>query len=186
MPKAAHPGNPGTLWGGAVRLFCLAMPATDLPIYRDVVRPEWIDYNGHMNVAYYLLVFDRAVDVLFEALDLGASYMKRANSSCFALETHLTYRRELRLAEPIEVRSMLVEYDRKRLRHFHSMHNGESGTLAATCESLSIHVDMASRKSAAWGEAALARLQAMAARHSVLARPAELGRAISLSAPAAS
>ena len=66
-----------------------------LQIYRDKVRPEWIDHNGHMNVAYYVLGFDYATDAFFDYLGLGQSYLQRANGSTFAVEMNVSYVREV-------------------------------------------------------------------------------------------
>src|SRR5580658_4398234 len=76
--------------------------------YCTEVIPEWVDYNGHMNVAYYVLAFDRGTDVLFDVLGIGADYVRTANHSMFALEGHIAYEREVRLGEPLAVRSTIL------------------------------------------------------------------------------
>ena len=83
--------------------------------HRETVRPEWIDYNGHMNVAYYVLAFDHATDVLFDALGLGESYREATDHSTFSLQIQVTYLRELQLDAPLRVTTQLVDHDAKRL-----------------------------------------------------------------------
>ena len=75
------------------------MPAQPLDIYRAPVEAAWIDYNGHMNVAYYVLMFDRATDALLDRLGLGAAYRRRTDHSLFVLESHVTYEREVKAGD---------------------------------------------------------------------------------------
>lgn len=148
--------------------------------YRTTVIPDWVDYNGHMNVAYYVLAFDQGVDKLFDALGVGGAYLARTGHSIFALQAHLAYERELRLGERLSVRSMVLAVDRKRMHLFHEMFHAGAGWRAATMESMAIHVDMAARKSAPFPPDILAGLEAAAARHAGLARPSGIGRQIAL------
>ena len=69
--------------------------------YRDIVRPEWIESNGHMNLAYYVVVFDLATDALYKALDIGDAYREASGNSCFTAETHTLYEREVRLGDKL-------------------------------------------------------------------------------------
>lgn len=73
--------------------------APPLVIHRETVRPDWIDYNGHMNVAFYVMAFDHATDGLFDVLGIGAAYCQRENRSVFAVEQHIAYKRELKRAK---------------------------------------------------------------------------------------
>ena len=82
------------------------MTSEDQLPYQETVRPEWIDYNGHMNVAYYLLVFDHASDALIDQLDLGIDYRNRENCSMFAVETHITYEREVLEGDGLAVNAL--------------------------------------------------------------------------------
>jgi acyl-CoA thioester hydrolase len=160
------------------------MPATAIPapldLHRETVRPEWIDYNGHMNVAYYVLAFDHATDTFFDYLGLDADYRSRTNASLFALEAHIVYKAELKEGEPLRVTTQLLECDDKRLHFFHSMYHGQTGVFSAGLETLGLHVDLASRKSAPFPPAALQRIRDVAAAHSKLPRPADAGRVITL------
>jgi len=149
-----------------------------LDLHRETVLPEWVDYNGHMNLAYYLLAFDHASDRVFDFLDLGIPYIKRTNCSLFALETHLTYEHELKVGESLRCTSQLIAYDAKRVQIFHMMYHATEGYLAATNEILSIHVDLGARRSHPFPPEAAERLAALMAEHGKLPRPAQVGRAI--------
>jgi acyl-CoA thioester hydrolase len=118
-----------------------------MELLRGSVEPSWIDYNGHMNVAYYHQAFDRATDVLLRRIGLGEEYVEREMRSMFALEDRLVYLKELRVGEPFYVTVQLLDFDEKRLHYFLRMVHAERKFLAATCEHLSIFVDMNVRKS---------------------------------------
>ena len=107
------------------------------------VERAWIDYNGHMNMAYYNLVFDQALDQVFDELGIGAAYVRDGGGSCFTVEIHVTYVQELKLDDPLRVTFQLLDWDEKRLHFFGEMHHAEYGYLAATSEQMSLHVDMA-------------------------------------------
>ena len=79
--------------------------------HEETVRPEWIDYNGHMNFAYYVLVFDHATDVLFDALGIGSDYCRERTNSNFVLETHTLYEREVGGGDRLRVRCRLLDAD---------------------------------------------------------------------------
>jgi len=148
--------------------------------WREDVREEWIDYNGHMNVAYYVLAFDHATDWFTDALGLDAAYRDRANASFFVVDMNVTYKRELHCGAPLVFATQLLEFDSKRIRFFHSMHHAGEGFLAATNEILTVHVDMAARRSAPMPDAVLAALQDVAARQAHLPPPDGAGRAMGL------
>ncbi len=156
-----------------------AIPAP-FDAHRETVRPEWIDYNDHMNVAFYVLVFDHGTDAFFEWLGMGETYRQRTNCSSMALETHITYQGEVRLGDPLRVTTQLVGFDVKRIHFFHRMYHAEKGYLAATYECLSIHVDLGQRRSAPFPADLQRRLSDVAAAHACLPRPAELGRSVGL------
>jgi acyl-CoA thioester hydrolase len=148
--------------------------------HRDTVRPEWIDYNGHMNVAYYVLVFDRATDVWFEHLGLGEEYRARSGCSIFALELHVVYLAELKLDDPLRVTTQLLDCDEKRLHFFHRMYHAQRGTPSAALEIMVMNVDLATRKARAFRPEVLTRIEAVAAAHAALPRPPEAGRVIGI------
>lgn len=146
--------------------------------YRGVVLPAWIDHNGHMNVAYYLLAFDQATDLFFDHLGLDAAHREATGGTTFAGDIHLTYQRELREGDPLRVTAQLLGYDDKRLRFFQRMHHAEEGFLAATMECLTLYVDLARRRVAPFPAEVRARLAAVQAAHRGLPLPPEAGRVI--------
>ena len=154
--------------------------AAPLALHRESVDPAWIDYNGHMNLAYYVLAFDHATDAFFDYVGLGETYLKANNCSTFTLEAHVTYDRELMAGDPMRFATQLLDHDAKRLHYMHMMYHAEHGYLASTNELISLHVDMTARRSAPMPPAVLARLNAVAAAHSALPRPEQAGRRISL------
>src|SRR6187399_3153951 len=112
------------------------------------VEPQWIDYNGHLNMAYYNVLFDRAVDEVYELIGIGADYLKRANHSTFTAEVHLRYLRELHANDPVRVTFQLLDFDSKRLHFFKQLFHATEGWVSATSESLSLHIDMQTKKTA--------------------------------------
>ena len=148
--------------------------------YRTVVPPEWIDYNGHMNVAYYLLAFDQASDVFFEDLGLGETHRRATGGSTFAVEHHIRYLRELKQGDPIRITGQLLSHDEKRFRFFMFMYHGEEGYPAATLEALGVYVDLETRRVAAMPASLHARLAEVCAAHRSLPFPKDAGRAIAV------
>jgi acyl-CoA thioester hydrolase len=148
--------------------------------HAEPVRPEWIDYNGHMNVAYYVLAFDNATDTFFEAMDFGEAWRRRSGRSFFAVEGHIRYLGELKPGETLTVETVLLAADAKRIHYFHTMRNAATGAIAATVEFLSLHVDMAGRRSVAFSPDDRARIDGFVRAHAGLARPEAAGRRVSM------
>ena len=101
---------------------------------RVVVKPEWVDYNGHMNVAYYPVAFDNAFDEVYDFLGVGNEGIKRTGISTFVAETHFTYQQELRTGQRLRITTQLLDFDAKRLQVFQAMYHAGEGFLAATGE----------------------------------------------------
>jgi len=150
-----------------------------LPVmHRERVRSDWIDYNGHMNVAYFVLAFDFAVDVMWARLGIDDAYREATGCSTFAVESHVTYQREMKLDDEMLFTVQLLGYDDKRIHHFYRMYHAREGYLAATCEWLNLHVDLSVRRVAPMPAAVVARLGEMLAVSRAQGWPAEAGRAI--------
>jgi len=147
------------------------------------VKPEWIDYNGHMNVGYYHVAFDDASTPFFHWLGLSPEYRSRHQVSTFALETHLNFLREVKLGEPLRFAARLLSHDAKRIHFFIEMFHADQGFLAATYESLSMHVDLRTRRTAPMAEALQQRMRAVMAEHAKLARPWQVGHVIGAPVP---
>jgi acyl-CoA thioester hydrolase len=150
-------------------------------LHREVIRPDWIDYNGHMNVAYYVLIFDHATDAVLDRLMLGEAYRRESGCSMFVAEAHVTYDQELRSGAAVDIESRILGFDGKRLIVFHEMHCIEVGGLAATNEVLCLHVDLAARRTVALPDNVARRIAAAAAAHARLGVPSRSGRSIGLS-----
>ena len=149
--------------------------------YRDVVRPEWIDYNGHLNVGYYALVFDYSTDAFLDVLGLDAPGRERMDVTTFTLESHFTYQREVMEAEKLRFTTQLLGFDQKRIHYFHTMIRESDGEISATNELVSLHVSNKTRRTAPFHPEVRDRLQEFMESHSALTRPPEVGRVISLS-----
>ena len=122
------------------------------PFVSSVMRVEqqWIDYNGHLNMAYYNVLFDRAVDEAFELLGCGLDYVRNRKHSCFTAEVHVRYLKELHAGDPVRVTFQLLDYDAKRMHYFEQLFHAEEGYVSATSENMSLHVDMTAGKTAAF------------------------------------
>ncbi len=152
--------------------------AAPLDLTREVVRPEWIDYNSHMNVAYYLVVFDHATDDFLDYIGLDRSYRERRGATTFAVECHVTYQREITEGEPLRTTTQLLGFDEKRIHLFQMMSHADQDILVATCEWLSLHVDANKRHVAPMAPEILARLTEIDKAHQGLPRPQEVGQVI--------
>ncbi|HSS64018.1 MAG TPA: thioesterase family protein, partial [Gammaproteobacteria bacterium] len=93
-----------------------------LVLHQGKIQRDWIDYNGHMNVAYYVLVFDNATDALLDFLGMDEDYRKQTGFTTYVLETHVTYDRELKENDPVRVETQLLDFDAKRLHYFSRMY----------------------------------------------------------------
>lgn len=113
------------------------------------IEPQWIDYNGHLNMAYYNVMFDRAIDQLWLELGIGPAYMKERGCSTFTAECHVRYLREIRFRDPVQIFVWLLEADDKRLHTFEEMRHASEGWLSATSENMSLHMDMKGHEGAA-------------------------------------
>jgi acyl-CoA thioester hydrolase len=154
-------------------------------LYATTVPPEWIDYNGHMNVAYYMVAFDRATDGLLDRLGLGIDYRRATNCTIYVLEAHVLYERELREGDTLAVTTQLLGADGKRLHVFHSMWNDATGERAATNELLCLHVDLLGSetggpRAAGFASEEQARIDTLLTEHRPLGLPPEAGRRIAL------
>src|SRR5690606_28142322 len=151
-----------------------------LELKRLKVEPGWIDCNGHMNVAYYLIAFDRAYDVFMERIGVDQSFRDRTGGTLFAVEAHISYRAELKVDAPLVLSLQLVGYDRKRLHTFMTMHHAEEGFLAATVEWMSLFVNLETRRVTAMPDEIFSKVDAIGQAHAALPRPDLVGRSISM------
>ena len=144
------------------------------------VEKDWIDYNGHLNMAYYNVLLDRAVDEAFEQLGIGLSYLKRTNHSTFTAEVHVRYVREIHVDAPVRVSFQLLDFDDKRIHLFEELRHAEEGWLSATSENMTLHVDMGAKKVAPFSPETMQALAAMKDAHAALPFPDAAGRRIAM------
>lgn len=143
------------------------------------VEPGWIDYNGHLNMAYYNVIFDRGGDEAAELLGLGANYARERKLTTYTAEVHVCYVRELHLGDCVTVSFHLLDHDEKRLRAYQEIRHTD-GWLAATSETLTLHVDMNGPKVAPFPADILAKVEAMRAAHAGLPMPERAGKSIGI------
>jgi carnitine 3-dehydrogenase len=150
-----------------------AAPA--LRVVETEVRPEWVDYNGHMTDSRYLQVFGDATDALLRYAGVDDAY-RRSGRALYTVETHVTHQSEARALEPLYVESRVLEVDDKRVRLFHALHRRRDEALVATAEQLYLHVDSTAGKAAPMAEPVRARLAALQSAQARLPLPPEAGR----------
>jgi acyl-CoA thioester hydrolase len=155
----------------------MSRPVTEI---EAVVRPEWIDSNGHLNLAYYVVVFDLATDAMYAELDIGDAYRERTGNSCFTAETHTLYEREVHLGERLTVRSWLLGADTKRLHYFHEMFHAETGERSAAQELMALHIDMGIRRVSPFPADRYQALQRAVTEYAPAELPRGAGRRIAL------
>ena len=153
---------------------------TPFSAHAETVRPEWIDYNGHMNVAYYVLVFDHATDVLFDALGLGLAYRQANDHTLFMVESHILYSREVAAGDRLRIESRVLGVDGKRLHFGHEMFHAVGGWRAATIELMAVHVDLATRRTAPFLPDRRQAIEQAAAAHASLPTADWVGRHVAL------
>ncbi len=151
-------------------------------IHRAVVVPEWIDYNGHFNAGYYVVVFDDALTGWLDHCGLGRERKAALGVTTFTVESHTTYLRELSAGDPLEITGQLLRSTDKKIHSFLRMHHAEDDTLRATNEVMTLHIDLATRRPVAMHRDALDRLSTVSEEQKSLEWPAQAGRVISVEA----
>lgn len=145
-----------------------------------IVEPQWIDGNGHLNMAYYNLLFDEALDAVFTGLGVGWEYTQKGTGSFFTAEIHVTYVQELKEGDPVRITYQLLDWDEKRMHLFAHMYHGTEGYLAATSEQMCIHVSLETRKTGPMPPDAQARLKSTYETHQTLPKPDQVGSTIGI------
>jgi acyl-CoA thioester hydrolase len=148
--------------------------------HSETVDPATCDYNGHMNVGYYLLAFENAARAFFRYVGLSQAYRERTNHALFASETHLTFEREVRAGERLRFSTQLLGATAKAIDVMHFMHHDEGGQLAASNEVMYLHIELDSRRIVPFPDEARAHLRRIEAAHARLPHPPQAGRRIEL------
>jgi acyl-CoA thioester hydrolase len=147
-------------------------------LHKATVTKDMVDYNGHLNVAYYVQVFDGSTDAFMDVIGLTAERRQRGGNTLFTVEGHITYQKEVHLGDELTCDVRLLGFDEKRLRFISTMLKEPEGFVAATMEWLHIHVDLPTRKVVPMPDDVLEELTVIMAQHEQLEWPAEAGRAI--------
>jgi acyl-CoA thioester hydrolase len=144
------------------------------------VEPAWIDYNGHLNMAYYNVLFDRAHDEALLLIGLGPDYLASRACSTFSAEAHVRYLREIGEGDRMRVTMRLLAADTKRMHWWQELWKEDGAVLSATCEVMSLHMDMKIRKVAPLPAEIAQVLAAWVRASDTLPRPEGLGRVIGI------
>lgn len=151
-----------------------------LTTWRGTVLPLWVDYNGHLNDGYYMVVFSQATDAVMTLIGLDAAGRAATGHSIFTLESHINYLLEVKQDKAIEVRTQILGSDAKRLQIYQTLYLAGTDTLLAASEQMLLNVDMAGPRAAAFAPAVMAKVQALTQAHRALLRPKYAGRTIAL------
>jgi len=159
----------------------MSNPVTSLlTTWRGAVLPEWVDYNGHLRDAFYMLLFSYATDGLMDTIGLGESDRAETGHSLFTLEAHINYLNEVRDGATVEVRTQVLGYDNKRLRIYHSLYRSDAQLFLAANEQMLVNIDMAGPFSTPFAPMVLESIRTLASQHLSLPSPEYAGRHIAL------
>lgn len=143
------------------------------------VLPDWIDYNGHLNMAYYNVLFDRAADEVYPQMGFGPDYAETRRLTTYTAEFHVCYVRELHEGNRAWSTFQMIDFDEKRFHSYQELYH-EDGWLAATAEALTLHIDMTGPRVAPMPDDVLDKVRGLHAAHSALPRPERVGRSIAI------
>jgi acyl-CoA thioester hydrolase len=151
-----------------------------LTTYQTRVGSDWVDYNGHLRDAFYLLIFSHATDALMDMLGLDEAGRARTGHTLYTLECHLNFLAEVKEGEQVEVRTQVLAHDAKRLHIHHGLYRpGEDASLAES-EQMLMNIDSAAGRGAPFDEQVAGSVARLAREHQTLAQPACVGRIIGL------
>jgi len=158
-----------------------AVPLTKAPVlYHTRVRPEWVDYNGHMSEAYYVLVFGHTTDAFLDLIGLDDIYRRRTDHSLYTLEAHISYLHEVGEDQALAISTQILGADAKRVRLFHTMKHADEGQVLATAELMLLHVDTSQARAVPFAPEIQTQLASVVQAHAELSCPMQAGRSIAL------
>jgi acyl-CoA thioester hydrolase len=159
-----------------------ASPIFFTPFVSSLMRVEhgWIDYNGHMNLAYYNTLFDRAMDEAMALCGLGPAYVDQRNMSFFLVESRISYKQELTSDDPVRVTLQMIDCDDKRVHCYLEIRHAQDGWVAASAENLLLHVDLAFRRAAVFPPDIRRSLNALRDAHRSMPQPERLGQGVGM------
>lgn len=156
---------------------------TELTVFQGPVIADWIDYNGHMNDACYVVVFSKAIDLFMDEIGLDETFREAHQVSIYTLQSMVHYLQEVAEGEPLRVTAQLLEADAKKLRVFFTMRHGDSDAELAAMETLLLHMDMSQVRAAPFLPETQEKLEALQQLQAEMPWPALAGRSIALSRP---
>ena len=153
--------------------------AIDAADFADLdIKPAYIDGNGHMNVGYYSVLFDRALERYLRPFEVGWDFMQTTGKTGFVLEHHTRYMREVKQGDPLAFTFELVDWDTKRMHHLMTMRHATEGWVASVQEAIAICVDVATRRTGTWLATTQKNFAEVHAVHSQRPRSPDIGRSI--------
>jgi carnitine 3-dehydrogenase len=156
-----------------------AATAQPLRLVDTRVRPEWVDYNGHMTDSRYLQLFGDATDALLRHVGIDSEYRK-SGRSLYTVESHLTHEAEVRAPEPVYVLTRVLAVDDKRLHLFHQLLRARDQAGVATGEQIYLHVNTVAGKATAMDAGVRERFERLCAAQAHLPAPRAAGRRIGM------
>lgn len=142
--------------------------------WQEPIQEAWVDYNGHMNIAYHTLIFFNAVDQFYEMIGLGRPYKEAKAMTTFAVESHIVYQREVKLGDEVKVSIQLLGFDEKRLHYFCTMQHATEGYSISTQELLVLHVDLSTKKVTPFSEDPMEKMAELWEAHKDLPIPPQI------------
>ncbi len=158
------------------------MSQADYTEHRERVRPEWVDAQGVLHPAYAVVIFDHAIDLLYNGIGLGIPYRQITTFSTFTLETHTLFERDVRAGDDVLVRNHILAVDAKRMHIVQELFRPGETVRAMLMEQLSIHVDLSVRRSAPFPAERLAQIREAIAGQAEWPKPVGTGQRITLAA----
>ncbi len=154
-----------------------AAAGQSLPRFNSVVRPEWVDYNGHMSDFLYGHLFGEAMDAIYRGIGVDEAYRK-GGRMFYTVESHVRHLGEAKVSEPLYVTTQLLAIDDKRLHLFHRLYRGRDDVMIATGEQMHLHVDTTASKAAPMAPALRSKLEAMRQAQVSVPVPEEAGKPV--------
>jgi len=150
------------------------------PVNLVKIKPEWIDHNGHLNVAYFVMAFDYATEAAFEEWGIGFEYKEQSGCSVYILGMNVDYIQEVHVDEEVAITTQMLDCDHKRVHYFHTMQHAGSGEVVATNECLAMNISMEEKRSVSFPEGVQQSLAAVLAQHAGMKRPDKAGRQLGI------
>lgn len=153
---------------------------TPLELHSEVVKPEWIDHNGHMNSAYYVLAFDESGGSLFDYFGVSDEYRTSTNRGIFVADYHVHYLKEVVEGDPLRFTHLIIDCDEKKVHYWQEMYHAKEGYLAAQAEAIMLHVDLTLRKVTPFPNEIFSKIKEVYSVHKLAPTPDNLGKIISM------